>query len=69
MKHLAAAVFAACIAMLVTSGLVAFATAAPEPAPAPIEVESVREVETALLAQLDTRIEAQLAQVRTRLGR
>lgn len=69
MKHFAAAAIAACLAMLFTSGIVALATAAPEPDPADLQIEAVREVETALLAYVDTRIEAQLQKVRTQVLR
>lgn len=55
MKHMLYAVFAACSAMLVTSGIVAFATAAPVEAPASVQDD------------LDALITAQLSDVKHRL--
>ena len=64
MRNTLYAVIAACCAMFATSGLVALATAAPPPAP---QVETV-DAERELVALLDARIEAQLAQLKAKLG-
>ncbi len=70
MKHTIYAVVAACFAMLVTSGIVAFATAAPPlesvelPEARPVEFE----VDPALAAHLEAVITAQLIDVKQRLN-
>jgi hypothetical protein len=71
MKHMLYAVVAACLAMLVTSGIVAFATAAPTEE-APIVPRALPEpmqfdVDPAVAAHLDAVIAAQLADVKQRL--
>jgi hypothetical protein len=66
MKHTIYAVVAACLAMLVTSGIVAFATAAPAEAdyqPEPMYIEE----DPGLGAHLDAVIAAQLSDVKQRL--
>ncbi len=68
MKHILSAIIAACTAMLITSGIVAWATAAPEPGqvlPAAIPLPAALEDETS--AHLDSVIALQLSQVRARL--
>jgi hypothetical protein len=59
MKHTVSAIIAACTAMLLTSGVVAWATAAPEPAETAVALETS--------AHLDSVITAQLSQVKRRL--
>ncbi len=63
MKHLIYAVIAATSAMLVTSGIVALATAAPE------RPHQVSHVDPELTAHLDTLIAQQLTLVKERLQR
>ncbi len=57
MKHTLYAIFAACLAMLATSGIVALATAAP----------SRQAPEEELVALVDDAIAAQLARIKARL--
>lgn len=64
MKNTLYAVIAACLAMLATSGIVALATAAPVPA---VSVGST-DADAELIAHLDGLIEAQLGQIKQRLG-
>ena len=61
MKHTLYAVVAATLAMFATSGIVALATAAPEPEP------ELQAVEAELVEHLDSLIAAQLAKVKQRV--
>lgn len=63
MKNIAAAAVAACMAMLATSGIVAFATAAPSRTNA-----QLASAEAELQATLDHAIAAQLARVKANLS-
>jgi len=69
MKHTLYAMLAASLAMLATSGIIAFATAAPSDSPAP-EVEELtpRPVDDMVLTSLDEAVVRQLRATKARLG-
>lgn len=62
MRHTIYALLTACLAMFATSGVVALATAAPEPTR-----KAMSPAEAQLVAQLDTVIQHQLDDIKTKL--
>ncbi|OGQ84973.1 MAG: hypothetical protein A2289_12505 [Deltaproteobacteria bacterium RIFOXYA12_FULL_58_15] len=62
MKSTLYAAVAACLAMLATSGIVVYATAAPDP-----RETAIAEVESQVSIQIDLAIAHQLAEVKQRL--